>query len=124
MDTSKNLFPHKHFVDANLRRKLTKQKPILIWLSGLSGSGKSTLIRHLNNYSNFHVCLSICHSIISSMCPKTSSNSFICIKNVTYKSCLVCVKSQKYACMVHCYGHPKTPGVHKVRRSQATYITL
>ena len=47
MDTSKNLFPHKHFVDANLRRKLTKQKPILIWLSGLSGSGKSTIANEL-----------------------------------------------------------------------------
>ena len=47
MDTSKNLLPHKHFVDANLRRKLTKQKPILIWLSGLSGSGKSTIANEL-----------------------------------------------------------------------------
>ena len=47
MDTSKNLFPHKHFVDASLRRKLIKQKPILIWLSGLSGSGKSTIANEL-----------------------------------------------------------------------------
>jgi len=47
MDTSKNLFPHKHFVDANLRRKLINQKPILIWLSGLSGSGKSTIANDL-----------------------------------------------------------------------------
>ena len=47
MDTSKNLFPHKHFVDAKLRRKLINQKPILIWLSGLSGSGKSTIANDL-----------------------------------------------------------------------------
>jgi adenylyl-sulfate kinase len=47
MDTSKNLFPHKHFVDANLRRKLINQNPILIWLSGLSGSGKSTIANDL-----------------------------------------------------------------------------
>ncbi len=47
MDTSKNLFPHKHFVDAKLRRKLINQKPILIWLSGLSGSGKSTIANGL-----------------------------------------------------------------------------
>ena len=47
MDTSKNLFPHKHFVDAKLRRKLINQKPVLIWLSGLSGSGKSTIANEL-----------------------------------------------------------------------------
>ena len=47
MNTSKNLFPHEHFVDANLRRKLINQKPILIWLSGLSGSGKSTIANEL-----------------------------------------------------------------------------
>ena len=47
MDTSKNLFPHQHFVDADLRRKLINQKPILIWLSGLSGSGKSTIANDL-----------------------------------------------------------------------------
>ena len=47
MDSLKNLFPHKHFVNADLRRKLIKQKPILIWLSGLSGSGKSTIANEL-----------------------------------------------------------------------------
>ena len=58
MDTSKNLFPHKHFVDANLRRKLTKQKPILIWLSGLSGSGKSTIANELEkNYMKTNIFL-------------------------------------------------------------------
>ena len=47
METPKNLFPHKHFVSAELRKKLIKQKPILIWLSGLSGSGKSTIANEL-----------------------------------------------------------------------------
>ena len=47
MDTPKNLFPHKHFVSAELRKKLIKQKPMLIWLSGLSGSGKSTIANEL-----------------------------------------------------------------------------
>ena len=43
MNNSKNLFPHNHFVNSVLRQKLIKQKPLLIWLSGLSGSGKSTI---------------------------------------------------------------------------------
>tara|TARA_B100001287_G_scaffold43645_1_gene32792 strand:- start:36 stop:632 length:597 start_codon:yes stop_codon:yes gene_type:complete len=47
METPKNLFPHKHFVSAELRKKLTNQKPILIWLSGISGSGKSTIANEL-----------------------------------------------------------------------------
>ena len=47
METTKNLFPHKHFVSAELRKKLINQKPILIWLSGISGSGKSTIANEL-----------------------------------------------------------------------------
>ena len=47
MNNSKNLFPHNHFVNSELRQKLTKQKPLLIWLSGLSGSGKSTIANGL-----------------------------------------------------------------------------
>ena len=47
METPKNLFPHKHFVSAELRKKLINQKPILIWLSGISGSGKSTIANEL-----------------------------------------------------------------------------
>ena len=47
METPKNLFPHKHFVSAELRKKLINQKPILIWLSGIAGSGKSTIANEL-----------------------------------------------------------------------------
>ena len=47
MDTSNNLFPHDHYVNAARRKKLTNQSPLLIWLSGLSGSGKSTIANEL-----------------------------------------------------------------------------
>ena len=47
MDTFKNLFPHDHYVNADRRKKLINQKPLLIWLSGLSGSGKSTIANDL-----------------------------------------------------------------------------
>ena len=47
MDTSKNLFPHHHYVNADRRKELINQKPLLIWLSGLSGSGKSTIANDL-----------------------------------------------------------------------------
>ena len=47
MDTSNNLFPHDHYVNAGRRKKLTNQSPLLIWLSGLSGSGKSTIANEL-----------------------------------------------------------------------------
>ena len=33
MDTSKNLFPHDHYVNADRRKELINQKPLLIWLS-------------------------------------------------------------------------------------------
>ena len=33
MDTSKNLFPHDHYVNAERRKELINQKPLLIWLS-------------------------------------------------------------------------------------------
>jgi adenylylsulfate kinase len=47
MGHSKNLFPHNHYVNSTLRKKLIKQQPLLIWLSGLSGSGKSTIANEL-----------------------------------------------------------------------------
>ena len=47
MGHSKNLFPHNNYVNSTLRKKLIKQQPLLIWLSGLSGSGKSTIANEL-----------------------------------------------------------------------------
>ena len=61
-------------------------------------------IVHLNNYFDFHVCLSIRGSVLPSfrhsVCPKTSPNSCSLSQNVTNKSYLVCVKSEKYASWV------------------------
>ena len=36
-----------HYVNAERRKELINQKPLLIWLSGLSGSGKSTIANEL-----------------------------------------------------------------------------
>ena len=47
MDTFKNLYPRDHYVNADRRKKLINQKPLIIWLSGLSGSGKSTIANDL-----------------------------------------------------------------------------
>ena len=38
-------------------------------------------------------------------------------QNVTNKSCLVCIKSEKY---MYILGHPHTPEVQETRRGQAT----
>jgi adenylylsulfate kinase len=38
-----NIVWHQHAVDKKARAKLLKQKPAVIWLTGLSGSGKSTI---------------------------------------------------------------------------------
>lgn len=40
---SKNLTWHEHKIDKAARAKLNKQRPLVIWFTGLSGSGKSTL---------------------------------------------------------------------------------
>lgn len=40
---SKNIKFQKFRVDSEGRQKLLKQKPLLVWFTGLSGSGKSTL---------------------------------------------------------------------------------
>jgi len=55
---SKNLFPHNHFVNSELRQKLTHQNPLLIWLTGLSGSGKSTIANELEKKLYFNNFLS------------------------------------------------------------------
>ena len=58
MGHSKNLFPHNHYVNSTLRKKLIKQQPLLIWLSGLSGSGKSTIANKLEKKLYENGCLS------------------------------------------------------------------
>ena len=62
---------------------------------------------YLNNYFDFHVCLSIRPSVRSSVRPfvlpsaqKLTSIPASVSQNVTNKSCLVCVKSKKYASWV------------------------
>ena len=61
---------------------------------------------YLNNYFDFHVCLSILPlSVRSSVRPvlsakKLTSTPASVSQNVTKKSCLVCVKSEKYASLV------------------------
>ena len=49
---------------------------------------------HLNNYFDFHVCLSIRPSVIPSV-RKLTPISAVVSQNVSNKSCLVCVKSEK-----------------------------
>ena len=58
MGHSKNLFPHNHYVNSTQRKKLIKQQPLLIWLSGLSGSGKSTIANKLEKKLYENGCLS------------------------------------------------------------------
>lgn len=42
-----NVFLEEHFISKNLRQENLKQKPMIIWFTGLSGSGKSTLANGL-----------------------------------------------------------------------------
>ncbi len=45
--SNNNVFFEEHFITKNLRQKNLKQKPMIIWFTGLSGSGKSTLANEL-----------------------------------------------------------------------------
>ncbi len=38
-----NIFVNKHTIDKDAREKILKQKPFILWFTGLSASGKSTL---------------------------------------------------------------------------------
>ena len=58
---------------------------------------------NLNNYFRLHVCLSFCLSV----CPSVRTSHFhffrfpaVVSQNVTNKSCLACVKNEKYASWV------------------------
>ena len=55
---------------------------------------------NLNNYFDFHVCLSIRLWFRGSVRLNLTSISASLSQNVTNKSCLVCVKSEKYASWV------------------------
>ena len=60
---------------------------------------------NLNNYFDFHVCLSIHPFVRPFVRPVPSTQKLTSIpasvsQNVTNKSCLVCVKSKKYASWV------------------------
>lgn len=42
-DTKDNIVWHEHPVDKSIRSFMKKQRPCLLWFTGLSGSGKSTI---------------------------------------------------------------------------------
>ncbi|MDF5377274.1 adenylyl-sulfate kinase, partial [Vibrio parahaemolyticus] len=44
-----NIVWHQHSVDKQLRAELKKQKPAVLWFTGLSGAGKSTVAGALEN---------------------------------------------------------------------------
>ena len=52
---------------------------------------------HLNNYFDFHVCLSFHRPSVRLCVRKLTSIPAVVQQNVTNKSCLVCVMSEKYA---------------------------
>ena len=55
---------------------------------------------HLNNYFNFHICLSFRPSICASVHKLVPILAVVSL-TVTNKSCLVCVMSEKYECWVN-----------------------
>ncbi|GAK85842.1 adenylylsulfate kinase [Vibrio ponticus] len=44
-----NIVWHQHTVDKSFRANLKKQKPVVLWFTGLSGAGKSTIAGALEN---------------------------------------------------------------------------
>ena len=61
----------------------------------------TTCISHLNNYFDFHVCLSFRpFSVLRPCVRKLTSIPAVVQQNVMNKSCLVCVTSEKYAIWV------------------------
>lgn len=44
---AEHIFPSATLVDFNERQKMMKQKPMIIWLTGLSGSGKTSIAQKL-----------------------------------------------------------------------------
>ena len=70
-----------------------------VWkLNGSSVHTETWTDKHLNNYFDFHVCLSIRGSVVLVPSPqKLTSIPASVSQNVINKSCLLCVKSEKYA---------------------------
>ena len=60
----------------------------------------SSEISNLNNYFDFHVCLSFCLSTVHPFVRKLAPIPAVVLQNVTNKSCLACIKSEKYASCV------------------------
>ncbi|CAM3570257.1 Adenylyl-sulfate kinase [Vibrio aerogenes CECT 7868] len=52
--TDENIVWHHHAVDKDLRAKLKKQKPVVLWFTGLSGAGKSTIAGELEKHLAHH----------------------------------------------------------------------
>ena len=44
-----NIVWHQHSIDKQFRAQLKKQKPAVLWFTGLSGAGKSTVAGALEN---------------------------------------------------------------------------
>ena len=60
----------------------------------------NTLSTHLNNYFDFHVCLSFRPSVrpsVRASVRRIAQIPAVVSQNVTNKSCLVCAKSEKYS---------------------------
>ena len=68
-----------------------------LWFVTFVGAHTVLGFRNLNNYFDFHVCLSIRPCVCPSVCPKKAPFPAVAFQNVTNKSCLVCVQSEKYA---------------------------
>ena len=83
-------------------KKESFDTPLSLFLR-TSNSWKILYWVHLNNYFDFHVCLSIRPSVRSSVrvcVRKIAPFPAVLWQNVTNKSCLVCVKSEKYVVWV------------------------
>ena len=81
----------------------------------------------LNNYFNFHVCLSF-HSwplLLSLLCPKTSSNFYIRIKKFSDKSYLICFKSEKHSSWITLWLQVKKTHFHvSLPRKSITVVCI
>ena len=61
--------------------------------------------QHLNNYFDFHVCLSIRPSVRVPCVRNLTPLPAVLSQNIFYKSCLVCIKCEKYTSWVTLRPH-------------------